>query len=249
MCGSKLIYQRYANDLFDLCLFYLTQVKIWFQNRRTKWKKMEGISNAEAAEHKIGGPKHIDTIRQKQTKNQEVRQNGDISQTMELVKDKATNNCSKTLREDTGPKGNLRTSERQDCPVPPPIPVLKAGCSVPPTLPITKSGLCQTFQREEYSVTTTDKELKPNSSDEVLPKGRDCIREHVTLQQQKDTCSSSTTVLQTSRLAVLDHERANSDKSGQENVTSELREETPSEMACSKVQDVSIQSCQNTGRN
>ncbi|XP_069681098.1 uncharacterized protein [Periplaneta americana] len=28
------------------------KVKIWFQNRRTKWKKQDNISNAEAAEHK-----------------------------------------------------------------------------------------------------------------------------------------------------------------------------------------------------
>ncbi|KFM82987.1 NK1 transcription factor-related protein 2, partial [Stegodyphus mimosarum] len=34
-----------------------TQVKIWFQNRRTKWKKQDGVSNAEAAELKSSGDK------------------------------------------------------------------------------------------------------------------------------------------------------------------------------------------------
>ena len=36
-------------------------MKIWFQNRRTKWKKQENISNSEASEHKIGGDKYVVT--------------------------------------------------------------------------------------------------------------------------------------------------------------------------------------------
>ena len=40
---------------------------------------MEGISNAEAAEHKIGGPKHIDTIRQKQSSENTVNVQGTVA--------------------------------------------------------------------------------------------------------------------------------------------------------------------------
>ena len=37
---------------FLIWCFGVLQVKIWFQNRRTKWKKHDNVSNAEAAEHK-----------------------------------------------------------------------------------------------------------------------------------------------------------------------------------------------------
>lgn len=44
-----------TNNITDRqSLLLLLQVKIWFQNRRTKWKKHDNISNAEAAEHKTG---------------------------------------------------------------------------------------------------------------------------------------------------------------------------------------------------
>lgn len=48
-------------------------MKIWFQNRRTKWKKQNNISNAEAAEHRNIERKEIDaenTVNCKKTKVQ-----------------------------------------------------------------------------------------------------------------------------------------------------------------------------------
>ncbi|XP_067134928.1 uncharacterized protein [Centruroides vittatus] len=102
-----------------------TQVKIWFQNRRTKWKKQDGISNAEAAELKPASEKSSG-------KNKNNKSN----------KDKTNNsNTNNSINNNNRiPSGKVITGEQQDV-------IVSADPQPESCFQTTENGLCLSDSR------------------------------------------------------------------------------------------------------
>ncbi|CAF1169449.1 unnamed protein product [Adineta steineri] len=94
-----------------------TQVKIWFQNRRTKWKKTENISNAEAAEHKLGTRKMSSTST---TSSLEHNRN----QPIQLATGGSISSKSSSCSSVSSHRSDEQIYSAPPAPPPPPLPLL-----------------------------------------------------------------------------------------------------------------------------
>lgn len=126
---------------------------------------MEGISNAEAAEHKIGGPKHIDTIRQKQSKNPEQNKSVHSPQGGGTGSDKNSSTCkpkpNHALRDDV-PVLSSTSKERQECPIPPLPPAASSS-------EVVCQGPCRDASKGEVKDTTAYAQVNIVNRDHVSP--------------------------------------------------------------------------------
>ena len=89
-------------------------MKIWFQNRRTKWKKHENISNAEAAEHKVGpGGKQVEGAHKNINKTVVAKETAKSAKQPQKLTNGEIDTCVNDIKQEVGGATDVMDGQKQ----------------------------------------------------------------------------------------------------------------------------------------